>query len=378
MIGNIEFHRMVKRSKWGFFLAMGVLVLLLLGVGSVYAFPDQRVDTPNPRIEPLIESVTDVPTLTSLANSYRGPGIYEIDIASNGEVSMVNRWCTKTETILHQNLGHIHFAFEVNGLDVVSSLHNFEEVDFDESGQRMVCHGYRGLLSNWPQGEHNIKYALSFDEEINDGWGDYPAGELNWEYDVTVSAASEVTGVPVVSVTTNTNCRVGPGKAYDIIGALRVGETAEIVGKYPDSNYWIIFEPNVGRECWLWGYYAVVSGDTDQLTVYVPPPLPTPTPTPSPESRYLICFCNDTTDYISTIQLINDDTDEWMGEYGSDGLPPGFCICNCNSTSEPYPAGDYAITYKICSDGAACQNFGASRSHGFEDLTGTEMFRITP
>jgi hypothetical protein len=33
--------------------------------------------------------------------------------------------------------------------------------------------------------------------------------------------------------------------------------------------------PN-GRDCWLWGRYAQVSGDVSQIPVFTPPPTPTP------------------------------------------------------------------------------------------------------
>ena len=43
--------------------------------------------------------------------------------------------------------------------------------------------------------------------------------------------------IPMVSVSLDTNCRTGPGKIYDYLGALLVGEKAEIVGKNTTSNY---------------------------------------------------------------------------------------------------------------------------------------------
>ncbi len=41
--------------------------------------------------------------------------------------------------------------------------------------------------------------------------------------------------VPRVSVSENTNCRVGPGKPYELIGALMVGEETEIIAKDPSG-----------------------------------------------------------------------------------------------------------------------------------------------
>jgi hypothetical protein len=79
-----------------------------------------------------------------------------------------------------------------------------------------------------------------------------------------------------VSVSVDTNCRVGPGSMYDMVGGLDVGETAEVVGKDAFGQYWIISDAGVpGGTCWIWGQYATVSGDTSGLPVIEPPPTPT-------------------------------------------------------------------------------------------------------
>lgn len=82
--------------------------------------------------------------------------------------------------------------------------------------------------------------------------------------------------VPMVSVSVDTNCRTGPGKEYDYIGALLVGEKAEVVGKNTASNYWIIKNPDASGNCWLWGFYATVEGNTSNLPEVAVPPTPTP------------------------------------------------------------------------------------------------------
>ncbi len=88
--------------------------------------------------------------------------------------------------------------------------------------------------------------------------------------------------VPMVRVTVNTNCRAGPGIAYDYLGALLKGETAEIVGRDPTGNYWFIQNPDRPTGfCWLWGEYAQPVGNVASLHILTPPPSPTPTYTPS-------------------------------------------------------------------------------------------------
>jgi len=85
--------------------------------------------------------------------------------------------------------------------------------------------------------------------------------------------------IPLISVTVATNCRVGPGKVYDRVGALLVGQVAEVVGRNPNGNYWYIRNPNdPNGYCWLWGEYASLTGNFAALPVFTPPPTPTPMP----------------------------------------------------------------------------------------------------
>jgi hypothetical protein len=91
--------------------------------------------------------------------------------------------------------------------------------------------------------------------------------------------------VPQVSVSVATNCRVGPGKVYDRVGALLVGQVAEVVGRDYTGNYWYIHNPNHSNGfCWLWGEYATVTGNFAALPMFTPPP--TPTPMPAFEAEY--------------------------------------------------------------------------------------------
>lgn len=82
-----------------------------------------------------------------------------------------------------------------------------------------------------------------------------------------------------ISVSVPTNCRVGPGVAYDRVGALLVDEVAEVIGLHATRDYWIIRNPDrAGETCWLWGEYATLTGNTNILPVFTPPPTPTPSP----------------------------------------------------------------------------------------------------
>lgn len=88
--------------------------------------------------------------------------------------------------------------------------------------------------------------------------------------------------IPQVSVSTNTNCRTGPGVVYDLLGGLNVGQIAEVVGKNSSTGYWIIKLPGSNTICWLFPQHATVSGNTANLPEYPVPPTPTPTKTSTP------------------------------------------------------------------------------------------------
>jgi hypothetical protein len=90
-----------------------------------------------------------------------------------------------------------------------------------------------------------------------------------------------------ISVSVPTNCRSGPGKVYDRVGALLVGETVPILGREATGMYWYIPNPDAAGEfCWVWGEYATLSGNTAILPVLTPPPTPSPTFTATPSPAF--------------------------------------------------------------------------------------------
>ncbi len=97
--------------------------------------------------------------------------------------------------------------------------------------------------------------------------------------------------VPTIRVSVPTNCRSGPGIPYDIVGALLVGQTAQVLAVDPTRMFWYIPNPDSpGDFCWVWGQYATISGGTYLLPVYTPPPSPTPTVTETPAPDFDVSF----------------------------------------------------------------------------------------
>lgn len=68
------------------------------------------------------------------------------------------------------------------------------------------------------------------------------------------------------------NCRSGPGKSYNVVGQLRPGRQAELVGKSADFAWWYVKNPNdPSTFCWLAADFVVAQGNVDALAVVAPP-----------------------------------------------------------------------------------------------------------
>jgi hypothetical protein len=93
---------------------------------------------------------------------------------------------------------------------------------------------------------------------------------------VTVTPVFTATlGIPSISVSRDTNCRVGPGEIYERVGYLLVGEVTEVFGRDPQAKYWYVRNLDAGAEyCWVWGEYATVSGNVFAVPAYTPLPIP--------------------------------------------------------------------------------------------------------
>lgn len=87
------------------------------------------------------------------------------------------------------------------------------------------------------------------------------------------------------------NVRSGPGTNYDVIGQLRLGETAQVIGANTDFS-WVVIAFRGGNG-WLSTDILNLQGDRRQIPVVAAPPPPTPlpataVPTPSPIADIVI------------------------------------------------------------------------------------------
>jgi hypothetical protein len=115
--------------------------------------------------------------------------------------------------------------------------------------------------------------------------------------------------LPRVSVSVETNCRKGPGLVYEVLGVLRVGETAEIVGRDFGNGNWIIRLPsNPAIICWIWRNYATTTGDIAPVPVF------TPEPTSTPSARFSVSYVDVTAcapQYAFHFQVDNTGSITW-------------------------------------------------------------------
>ena len=85
-------------------------------------------------------------------------------------------WCTLDEAALQENLKHITYIFEIDGisyLDLATVKHGFSTEANDENIQ-YPCTFIGAMLSGWQIGkDHQVTIGYSFDAEIFDGWNSY-------------------------------------------------------------------------------------------------------------------------------------------------------------------------------------------------------------
>lgn len=118
----------------------------------------------------------------------------------------------------------------------------------------------------------------------------------------TVGPTSTITptySVPMLIVLQQTNCRAGPGQDYEVVYTYLAQKKLEIIGNYPQENYWLVksAESPTG-ECWLWGEYVKISGSYWVVSSVTPPPTATipPPQAPAVQWEYYCNYANDRMD----------------------------------------------------------------------------------
>lgn len=109
---------------------------------------------------------------------------YTVPISESETLLWMNGWCASTAEILAENYQHIRLEFSLNGEGV--PLDQLTPLETKPPDTENYCRLHYTALSDWPAGEHHLSVEVTFDQAINDGASDYPAGTHVYKYIVYV------------------------------------------------------------------------------------------------------------------------------------------------------------------------------------------------
>ena len=78
-----------------------------------------------------------------------------------------------------------------------------------------------------------------------------------------------------VTLTKNSNCRLGPNNRYVIVDQIASGATLFVVGRNEDNTWWQVVNAT-NRECWIFNENATPNSDFSSVPVGSGPALPNP------------------------------------------------------------------------------------------------------
>ncbi|MFC2055190.1 hypothetical protein ACFLV7_12990 [Chloroflexota bacterium] len=91
----------------------------------------------------------------------------------------------------------------------------------------------------------------------------------------TATLSANLNSEAVIWADANTNCRLGPNRAYKVDGYLMLNDESSVHGRDDDENWWYIANPTKDdKYCWVWDETTNVEGDVDSLPVITPSPMP--------------------------------------------------------------------------------------------------------
>jgi C-terminal processing protease CtpA/Prc len=112
-----------------------------------------------------------------------GTYLYTIPLQTSEDLLFIQGWCTTTDAILAENWTKIRLTVTVNGVDVPLSELGLYEGPLNNN----VCRFYWAKFSDWHMGENVVVATMTFTAPLNDGIGDYAAGDHVYEYHVFVA-----------------------------------------------------------------------------------------------------------------------------------------------------------------------------------------------
>lgn len=78
---------------------------------------------------------------------------------------------------------------------------------------------------------------------------------------------------PELTLTKNSNCRVGPSTFYNIVDQIASAKELPVIGRSEDNEWWQVVN-DTGRECWIYYENATPNQDFSSLSIGEAPSLP--------------------------------------------------------------------------------------------------------
>ncbi len=165
--------------------------------------------------------------------------------------------------------------------------------------------------------------------------------------------ASPTLGRPMANITTDANCRRGPGIIYDVVTTSRAGSSHLIVGQseFFGPLWWQVRVE--GIDCWIWSGLIETSGGIDGVEVVAAPATPTPRPTPvsSPTPRPLvnpfpITIINEAGRNLCFLFIVPHNSQGW----GPNALPRNAYLPPEGRISFNVSSGKYNLRVEDCKD----------------------------
>lgn len=78
---------------------------------------------------------------------------------------------------------------------------------------------------------------------------------------------------PKLTLTQNSNCRLGPSNFYVVVDQIAAGKELPTLGRSENSEWWQVLNAT-GRECWIYYENATPNQDFNALSIGEAPPLP--------------------------------------------------------------------------------------------------------
>jgi len=179
-----------------FLLVMAVpFVLACQYVERLIQVPEPKMETDPDKVLGVLQGddwvrVQELAEETHTDEDYAKPGTltFTVQVDNRKPVYFSYGWCAVDEETLRQNFEHIDVGMFLNGGELgVDVVHSFS---YSVPTDRLTCLDFGVLFSEWPAGEYQLKAVATFNQKINDGLGDYDAGEYVFVYNITVDESA--------------------------------------------------------------------------------------------------------------------------------------------------------------------------------------------